>query len=149
MDEVNALIMCGGYSSRMQVDKCLITYHQLPQWKYLTNLLSPTFNTFISCRQDQKNLFSDWPNIVVDNSSLGPNGPSLGILSAFMMDPNRSWLVVACDLPLITLNSIYYLLENRARTKAATAFNSPSQNLPDPLITIWEPKGLIDRKSVV
>jgi molybdopterin-guanine dinucleotide biosynthesis protein A len=33
-----------------------------------------------------------------------------------------------------------FVLENRDETKMATTFQSPFDGLPEPLITIWEPK---------
>jgi molybdopterin-guanine dinucleotide biosynthesis protein A len=67
-------------------------------------------------------------------------GPYGGILSAFMSDPEAAWLVVACDLPLIDASSINQLIEQRNPSRYATAFQSPKNEFPEPLITIWEPK---------
>ncbi len=143
MDDINVLILCGGYSTRMKQDKCLIVYHQQPQWKYLLNLFTPIFkNCFISCRKDQIDIFQLFTRIVTDDVAFDFQGPAVGILSANKQFPNKTWLVVACDLPLITLKSINLLIEQRDVTKGATAFNSPTQNLPDPLLTLWEPLGI-------
>jgi molybdopterin-guanine dinucleotide biosynthesis protein A len=68
---------------------------------------------------------------------LGPYG---GILSAFREDPNAAWLVIACDLPLLSEKSLRQLLAARNPSAMATAFQSPDNEFPEPLIAIWEPR---------
>ena len=70
-------------------------------------------------------------------TGLGPYG---AILSAFRKKPDAAWLVVACDLPLLDIDTLQYLKDHRNASSTATAFESPHNNLPEPLITIWEPK---------
>jgi molybdopterin-guanine dinucleotide biosynthesis protein A len=48
--------------------------------------------------------------------------------------------VVACDLPLLDDATLSQLVGYRNVSKAATAFNSPVTEFPEPLITIWEPR---------
>jgi molybdopterin-guanine dinucleotide biosynthesis protein A len=62
------------------------------------------------------------------------------ILSAFRQNPNTAWLVVAVDLPLLDKSTLQLLIENRNPSKLATAFNSPVNEFPEPLIAIWEPR---------
>ena len=79
----------------------------------------------------------EYPLVVDTYLNLGPMG---AILSAFRQDPNSAWLVVACDLPLLDAATIGYLLKNRNPSAIATAFRSPVDEFPEPLIAIWEPK---------
>jgi len=74
------------------------------------------------------------PDTFVD---LGPYG---AILSAFREKPDAAWLVVACDLPLLDIETLQYLVAHRNPSAVATTFESPFDGLPEPLITIWEPK---------
>ena len=55
-------------------------------------------------------------------------------------NPNTSWLVVACDLPLLYEKTLNFLVENRNSSKVATAIYNPETGFPEPLITIWEPR---------
>lgn len=133
---LKALILSGGKSTRMGIDKGTIDYHGMPQHAYLKKTLdSLLVSTYISCRDEQKNEFDD--PITDKFVGLGPYG---AILSAFQEDPNAAWLVVACDLPLIKIPEFEYLLTNRNSKKIATACFNPETNFPDPLFTIWEPK---------
>ena len=62
-------------------------------------------------------------------------------------DPQAAWLVVACDLPFLTHDSLKDLIERRNHLKVATAFASDQggrhKDLPEPLCAIYEPKSRI------
>jgi molybdopterin-guanine dinucleotide biosynthesis protein A len=138
-NNLKGLVLCGGRSSRMQQDKSTIAYHGLPQWQYLAQLLQGfTREVYLSCRSEQA--YTGWDKVITD--SVEGAGPSAGLLSAHAAYPAAAWLVLACDLPLISPKSIAYLLAQRQPGKAATAFLSPFNNMPEPLIAIWEPAGL-------
>lgn len=47
---------------------------------------------------------------------------------------------MACDLPLLSPQTLPALAENRNPSKIATAFINNESKFPEPLITIWEPK---------
>ncbi len=132
---MNGLVLVGGYSTRMGRDKSQLAYHGKPQGQYLYELLLPFCqNTFLSCRENQKEVFTIEQRLI-DPYETGPLG---GILSAFEQRPNEAWLVVACDMPLVDEKTIDFLIRNRNATKIATAFQNPETQLPEPLLTIWE-----------
>ncbi len=137
---LNGLVLAGGKSRRMGRDKGKINYHGKPQREYAFDLLSTCCDqTFLSCRPDQSadpDLFG-MPLIFDSFLGLGPFG---AIASAFRENPNSAWLVVACDLPFLDQKSLDYLIQHRDTSKVATAFNSPNNEFPEPLITIWEPR---------
>jgi molybdopterin-guanine dinucleotide biosynthesis protein A len=145
---LKGLVLCGGYSTRMQQDKSNISYHGMPQWQYLYTLLSAVVpEVYISCRPDQQEIFAGTAPLIPDTVTDG--GPAAGLLSAYTAFPDTAWLVLACDLPLISHQSLHYLAAFRDPQKAATAFISPVNHLPEPLIAIWEPRGLeVLRQSV-
>jgi molybdenum cofactor guanylyltransferase len=136
---VNGLVLAGGKSSRMGQDKSALRWHGIQQQYYVADLLASFCKeVFISRRKEQGNGLDNGYKILVDSyEGIGPYG---AILSAFQFRPDQAWLVVACDLPLLDHNSLSYLLENRDEEKMATTFQSPYDGLPEPLITIWEPK---------
>ncbi|MBL7783474.1 MAG: NTP transferase domain-containing protein [Saprospiraceae bacterium] len=136
---VNGLVLAGGQSLRMGRDKGAMDWHGKPQREYMADMLAPLCaETFISCRAGQESeLQSAYPALPDTFSDLGPYG---AILSAFRKAPDRAWLVVACDLPLLDAETLQFLLKNRQVRHTATAFESPFDQMPEPLITIWEPK---------
>jgi molybdopterin-guanine dinucleotide biosynthesis protein A len=136
---IGGLVLAGGYSQRMGRDKGLIDYHGQPQRSYMYQMLGEMCNSVhLSCRPDQGQELKEQFEVIEDTfTDLGPFG---GILSAFRQNPNQAWLVIACDLPLLDHSTIQQLLDARDPSKIATAFHSPVNEFPEPLIAIWEPK---------
>ncbi|WP_374465492.1 NTP transferase domain-containing protein [Chryseobacterium sp.] len=137
--KLNGLVLAGGKSQRMGNPKDKINWHGKEQRYYAADLLAPFCDeVFIFCRQDQLENFDPNYNALTDTFlNMGPFG---GILSALRSQRDTAWLVVACDLPLLDEKSLEFLIENRNIEKAATTYESPFDGLPEPLITIWEPK---------
>lgn len=152
---LQALVLTGGKSRRMGQDKSRLDYHGRPHWQHLRSLLQTAGvqEVFFSCRAEQADAFAPAPVITDSFLDLGPMG---AILSAFRHDPNTAWLVLACDLPLIDVATIRFLMENRKPSAMATAFRQPppppgwneikepgDAGFPEPLISIWEPKSYL------
>ena len=136
---LNGLVLAGGKSIRMGYDKGIISWHGKEQQYYVADLLQSLCNdVYISCRLDQqKEIDNKYQTLADTFTDLGPFG---AILSAFREKPDRAWLVVACDLPLLDSKTLQYLKDHRNPSSTATAFESAYNSLPEPLITIWEPK---------
>src|SRR5690606_9884086 len=97
---LNGLVLAGGRSSRMGMDKGRISYHEKDQRVHTAELLSEMCEeVFISCRADQLDKMPQAILSVLDTFiGLGPLG---AILSAFRSKPDSAWYVLACDIPLI------------------------------------------------
>lgn len=136
---LNGLVLAGGKSQRMGFDKGAMNLFGKEQRYRLADLLQPLCReVFISCREDQRSQIPEDYNVLPDTfTGLGPYG---AILSAFRAQPDSAWLVIACDLPLLDTETMQYLIGQRDTSKFATAFNSPYDEFPEPLIAIWEPK---------
>lgn len=136
---LNGLVLTGGRSTRMGQDKSQITYHEKPQREHLTDLLSPFCDTvFWSVNAEQAaELTNTTQPLIVDKFDIP--GPLNGILSAFLHDSKAAWLVVACDMPLLTETSLRALVNGRDTAKSATAFYDSNGQFPEPLLSIWEP----------
>ena len=136
---INGLVLAGGKSTRMGRDKSSIPWHGKEQQYYMADLLRPLCNdVFISHRKEQASETNENYKTLTDTyTGIGPYG---AILSAFQFQPDAAWLVVACDLPLLDKETLGYLLASRNSDTMATTFQSPHDGLPEPLITIWEPK---------
>ncbi len=135
---LKGLVLAGGKSTRMGHDKGAIEYYGKPHREYLADLISAyTEETFISVR-GEGDIETHYAQLPDTFTGLGPYG---GILSAFRYDPNAAWLIVATDIPLLDDKTLRYLIENRDTSTFATCFHNPETNFPEPLITIWEPRG--------
>ena len=142
-DNLYGLVLAGGKSSRMQQDKGELEYHaEINQRTFLYQLLNKfCVQSFISCRQDQVNNLEKDQQYIVDEDLYG--GPLNGLLSAHHQFADKAWLVLAVDLPLISIATIQKLIDERDPSKMATAYATQASGLPEPLIAIWEPASLI------
>ena len=136
---LRGLVLAGGLSQRMQTDKGRLHYGTTgrEQREVAAALLAEVCqDVFVSCRAEQA---AELPTGLqpLPDSFLGL-GPLGGILSAFRHDPNAAWLVLACDLPFLTAETLRELVAGRQPSRLATAFQSPGNEFPEPLITIFE-----------
>jgi molybdopterin-guanine dinucleotide biosynthesis protein A len=138
---LRGLVLAGGLSQRMQTDKGRLRYgpQGREQREVAADLLAGVCqDVFVSCRAEQAAELPASLQPLPDRFvGLGPLG---GILSALQFDPNAAWLVLACDLPFLTADTLRQLVAGRQPSRLATAFRSPNNEFPEPLITIFEPR---------
>ncbi len=133
------LVLAGGRSRRMQRDKAALEYHGLSQLERTMSLLEGRVqHAFVSVRAEQRDdpLRARYPLIVDAPEDLGPAG---GILAAQSVHPHVAWLVLACDLPFLEARTLDALIAARDPARAATAYRSNHDGLPEPLCAIYEP----------
>ena len=119
-------------------DKTAINWHGKEQQFHLADLLAAYCKeVYISRREARAETIPGYKVLLDSHTGIGPYG---AILSAFKFQPGTAWLIVACDLPLIDKKVLDFLIQNRDSARMATTFQSPHDGLPEPLITIWEPK---------
>ncbi|MBT9392052.1 NTP transferase domain-containing protein [Hymenobacter sp. NST-14] len=136
---LRGLVLAGGRSQRMGQDKGKLAYHGQEQRAYAAELLAPFCqDVHVSCRPDQI-VELEYAGLRPLPDTFADLGPLSGILSALRLDPNAAWLVVACDLPFLSETTLAHLVQHRQPARLATAFQSPENEWPEPLITIWEP----------
>jgi len=136
---VHGLVLAGGHSKRMGVDKGALDYHGKPHREYTADQVAKfSTKTFLSCRAEQQGEIETMYETIPDTFvGLGPYG---AILSAFRYNPNVAWLVAACDLPMLDRATLEHLVSKRDPQRFATAFRNNQDGLPEPLIAIWEPR---------
>lgn len=137
---LKGLILSGGYSTRMGRDKALIKHDGQNLVERTARLLKQvTGEVHLSVRADQLDVRAAHGLPMIADSMSGI-GPMAGILSAMDLDPAAAWLVLGCDLPAMSLNTLKQLVEERDPWKAASCLNSPTDGMPEPLCAIWEPR---------
>jgi molybdopterin-guanine dinucleotide biosynthesis protein A len=134
-----ALVLAGGRSTRMKADKAALAYEgetQLARAFRLVRSIVP--DAYVSVRADQlaDPVRAAYPKIV---DAVADAGPVAGILAALATAPERAWLVVAIDLPLLDRATLEALIAARDPAGLATAYTSAHDGLPEPLCAIWEP----------
>jgi cyclic pyranopterin phosphate synthase len=133
------LILTGGKSERMKIDKALIAYKGKPHAEYMHDVLSKYCDgVFLSVRKDQwkDTSLEKYPSIT-DPYEKGPIG---GLLSAFEKHPDANWIVVACDLVHFNEKTVEKLLAHANDKVVATAYANTDGGFPEALCALYTPK---------
>jgi molybdopterin-guanine dinucleotide biosynthesis protein A len=131
------LVLAGGKSRRMGTDKALLEHEGRSQLAHVVQLVEPRVDrVFVSARPDQQ----DEPErsrygLIIDRYN--DMGPLAGILSAMEEYPEADWLVVACDLPNISGETLANLVASCSDNHPFTAYISSHDGLPEPLCAVW------------
>jgi len=138
-DGIYGLVIAGGKSSRMGREKHLLHYHGMPQYQHVYELLKPyCTQVFLSCNNCEA-LTTDPPlEVLADLPVYSDTGPIAGILSAFHRQPDKDWLVIACDYPLITSDEISGLVACQNQTNLAAAFYNKTSGFFEPLLAVYK-----------
>ncbi len=130
------LILAGGRSQRMGLDKGVLQYHQHPQISHLAKLLAPfSRQVAISARPGQYEAESGLPLLEDQFLDMGPLG---GLLTAHRRYPTHALLSLACDMPNIDATFLTALLRERSPLRLATVPRGEAGL--EPLAAIYEPK---------
>jgi molybdenum cofactor guanylyltransferase len=127
------LVLCGGKSTRMGIDKALMEYHGIPQYQWAANLLDG-FCDAIYFSVSKALADQIVGPIIIDNEL--NQGPLGGIQSAFEFNAEVNWLIMPCDMPELQSSEIELLVER----KKAGCFEIEGR--VNPLLAYW-PKELI------
>ncbi len=139
MKKLYGLVVCGGQSTRMRTDKSLLEYHNLPQWHYVYNLLSPICDkVFISHNAEQAMDIEAFYNPISDHHDYLNIGPMAALLSAFKQQADASFLVVGCDYPYINEMDLKRLIDYRNEGADAICYYNPENKFEEPLLAIYE-----------
>lgn len=134
---VYGLVLSGGKSKRMGQDKALLERDGQSQLAFMMSLLEPLVErVFVSTRDEQKD-DSERGQFTQIVDRYDDMGPLAGILSALDAYSDVDWLVVACDLPNIRVETIRHLLASRSVDHPFTAYVSSHDGLPEPLCAIY------------
>jgi molybdenum cofactor guanylyltransferase len=136
------LVLAGGRSSRMGVDKGLIDYHGIPQRDWLRDLLSTRCErVFLSLNAAQAAAMAadniETAHVLVDDPRY-ETSPMGALLSALAANPGAAWLVVSCDLAYFDAGCLDLLIDARDVQQSGAAFVIAELGQPEPLATIYE-----------
>jgi molybdopterin-guanine dinucleotide biosynthesis protein A len=101
------LVMCGGNSNRMGMDKSMLQYYTKPQRYHVYDMLLPFCEKiFIACNKEQAKSIEGGYNFIQDDESLGNIGPMAALLSAFALYPKKNLLLIGCDYPFLKADEL-------------------------------------------
>jgi molybdopterin-guanine dinucleotide biosynthesis protein A len=139
MENLFGLVVCGGSSSRMGIDKSLLRYYDQPQRYHLYDLLKTCCErVFISCNREQANDIPPRFECIVDEEKYSGIGPMAAMLSAFQNFPGASFLAVGCDYPFIRQKDLLDLVEGRMGLEQAVCYYNTQSGMEEPMLSIYE-----------
>jgi len=137
---LHGLVLAGGRSSRMGQDKAALVH---PDGRTLLrrccDLLTDAGcgSVVISLRQDQELPAGVGDCTIVRDPEGASQGPMIGIVSGMSLHPDDDWIVLACDLPRLDLETLVNLIESRHDHEKFLSYRSESDGLPEPLCTLY------------
>lgn len=141
MQKLTGLVVCGGLSSRMGLDKSMVEWHSVAQRYFLYQMLEPLCDSvFISCNATQASDIEPPYNYIIDDEKYRNIGPMAALLTACNKFPNNSFLVIGCDYPFVKNEDILQLINSRNEKDAAVSFFNGSTGFYEPMIAIYENK---------
>ena len=135
---VRGLVLAGGDSRRMGTDKAGLELDGSTLLERGVALLSEVVADVHVSVRDTDALRSHY---VCISDSVDIRGPAAGMLSAHRLFPDEAWLVLACDMPLVSHSILSRLLENRDPEAAATCWLG-ADGRPEPLCAVYDPATL-------
>lgn len=108
----SAIILAGGMSTRIGLDKSLLIYRGEPLIAHIARQLVPMFeHVVISTNEPEKFRFLGLPTI----PDIKPGrGPLMGIASALRRSSSEFCFVVACDIPTMDFSFIHRMVRQAA-----------------------------------
>jgi len=132
-----ALVVCGGRSSRMGVDKSRLVYHGREQRYFMYDLLTPYVEkVFISCNETQRAGIDEKYNCVQDGEPYRDLGPVAALLSAWEQYPGNNLLLAGCDYPFLSSEEWQRFMETIKPGEPAAFYNEEA-NLYEPLLAYY------------
>lgn len=144
LTNTDGLVVCGGKSIRMGLDKGLLVYGEKAQRYLLYDIMRPFCDqVFLSCNKEQAGQVNPAYQKLVDADPYIGIGPMAAILTAMDYRPNRHLLVLASDYPYLKAETIKdfctFIASQQSKTmEKAIAFSRSEGGIYEPLLA-WYP----------
>lgn len=141
------LVLSGGHSHRMGQDKGLLI-HEGRTWceRAVSLLFNFCDSVLVSVREDQSG-YSTLPGIateprcriVIDKKV---RGPARAIAEIHKLHPAEDLLVIACDMPLVTVSTLETIIQARRAEPEMDVYLYETDGHLQPLCSLYAPDGL-------
>ena len=144
-EKATAIIMAGGDSSRMGIDKSMLQIKDGPIIKHIYDQLHRTFSQILTSTNDVEKYAFLGCDCIPDK--IPGQGPLMGIASALGASDNELNFVVACDIPQIDIRFVRKML---AEAKAADMVIPTTGNEKyEPLFAVYNKSALKNINQVL
>ena len=131
-----ACVLIGGRSSRMGRPKHLLLKERATWLEETVELLTPLVDGLVLSGRGELPRSLTGLNRLADPH--GVAGPLAGILSALRWQPRVSWLLLACDMPVISRQALEWLLAGRAPGCWGTLPRLAEDGFVEPLLAHYD-----------
>ena len=143
---MTGIILCGGKSARMGVDKGRIEDKGVAWAQTAFNkVTSLGLPVVLSVNPEQFNAYSsafDESKLIIDNNDLQLKGPLLGVMSAHLKYPSEDLLVLACDIPFMDILLLQKLKDQYQLDASVDAIIYTNNGEPEPLCAVYSSTAL-------
>jgi molybdenum cofactor guanylyltransferase len=136
------LVLAGGKSRRMGQDKAALIHPDGRPLAFRTVeiLAAVCSKVVISLRHEQEAppMIQESPHLTLIRDPEGiSEGPFTGMLAAMRSAPDADWLVLACDLPRLDVETLRHLVSSRIPDETFLSYRSEFDGLPEPLCAFY------------
>lgn len=146
---INAVVLAGGYSRRMGIDKAGLLHpvSGKPLLSHQLGLIAdlPIGRIFVSARNDQE--LPKFPSNITRINDAGDHGPLGGMAATLAHAPDHHLLVVPVDLPILNQQVLEQLIAGIDSPKSGTVAKPP-RGL-EPLVAIFPPHALSAMRDAI
>jgi len=128
----SGILLAGGKSSRMGQDKAFMKFGEKFLFEFSLSVLKNFSEDILISSSDQR---FDIQGIIRVEDEMPGLGPISGLYTCLPKIKNKSAIILACDLPLISAEVIETLIRNSEGYEITIALNH--LDLPEPLIGIY------------
>lgn len=142
------IVLCGGESKRMKNDKALLKYDNKAQWKKVAEMLQTLCAEVVI--SINKNQWEKWAknedcNFLIDDEKYKNHGPLSGILSVIDKFPEKGFIILGTDFPLVKIEHLIKLNQERSSFFDAVCFEK--DGFLQPLVSIIEKSSILKLKE--
>ena len=137
-DDTYGLVICGGKSSRMGMDKSQVSYHQKEQRYHAYEMLQRLVEkVFLCCNHMQATSIHAPYLHLTDYKRYKNIGPMGALISAYKLFPGKNFVVVGCDYPFLSQATMNIFVSSIVNKKQPVAFYNKTIDLYEPLLAFY------------
>lgn len=138
-DQLTGIILSGGKSSRMGMEKGLVDFQGKPLISYAVSVLESIVDSIIIGANNELDSYKKFGHQVVEDEIRGI-GPIGGLLSTLRHADTQKNIVISCDMPFINSELLRYLFQNMGDADVVVATQGP--NKTEPLCGVYSQKAI-------